>query len=80
MSAWIDHRLQHGVVDDVVAQQARRRRGVGVGQVPSQSRVNDRRAVEQGPTDIVERDAPSHAIVFDDQTGAQSVVETLLDN
>jgi hypothetical protein len=79
--AWIDHRLQYGGVSDIVAQPARRRRGAGVGQVPSQSRVNDRRAIEQGLTYVVERDAPSQAlVVLDDQAGPQSVVETLLDD
>ena len=81
MPAWIDHRLQHVVVVDIVAQSPRRHRGAGVGQVPSQSGVNDRRAIEQGLTDVVERDASSQTlIILDDQAGAQSVVETLLDD
>ena len=80
MPAWIEDRLQHGVVD-IVAQPTRRRSGAGVGQVPCHSRVNYRRAIEQGLTYVVERNAPGQTlIVFDNQAGAQSVVEALLDN
>jgi hypothetical protein len=81
MPAWIDHRLQYGVVSDIVAQPARRRRGTGVGQVPCHSRVNYRRAIEERLTYVCERDAPGDMLIgVNNQAGSQSVIETLLDD
>ena len=81
MATGIDHRLQHFVVNDVVAQPVRRRRGACIGQMPSEGRVDDRAAIEQGLPYVLERNAASQTlVVFDDQASSQSVVEASFDH
>ena len=79
IAAGIDHRLEHSVVNHVVAQPLRR--GPAIGQVPFQGRVDHRGAVDQASPYVIERNAADQALVIlDDKASTQPIVEAFLDD